>query len=98
MNLDNFGYLKYGQCRGRSEMSLSDRIRPDCEAAPWVIKEVKEMESEIKRLKDQNDRYQEALELALELAENGLVDFKKYGLNEYNDIIKKYREALKEIE
>ena len=28
-------------------MSLSDRIRPDCEAAPWVIKEVKEMESRI---------------------------------------------------
>lgn len=32
-------------------MPLSDRIRPDCEAAPWVIKEVKEMEAEIKRLK-----------------------------------------------
>jgi hypothetical protein len=28
-------------------MALSDRIRPDCEAAPWVIKEVKEMESRI---------------------------------------------------
>lgn len=25
-------------------MSLSDRIRPNCEAAPWVIKEVKKLE------------------------------------------------------
>lgn len=43
-------------------MALSQRIRPDCEAAPWVIEEVKEMEAEIKRLKDQNARYREALE------------------------------------
>ena len=27
-------------------MSLSDRIRPACEAAPWVIKEVRKLESE----------------------------------------------------
>lgn len=28
-------------------MSLSDRIRPNSEAAPWVIKEVKELEAKL---------------------------------------------------
>ena len=28
---------------------LSDRIRPNSEAAPWVIEEVKELETEIER-------------------------------------------------
>lgn len=32
-------------------MSLSDRIRLNCEAAPWVIEEVKQMEKEISLLK-----------------------------------------------
>ncbi len=27
-------------------MSLSDRIRPNCEAAPWVVEEVKKLERE----------------------------------------------------
>jgi hypothetical protein len=27
-------------------MSLSDRIRPDVEAAPWVIEEIKKLEKE----------------------------------------------------
>lgn len=27
-------------------MSLSDRIRPDVEAAPWVVDEVKKLEAE----------------------------------------------------
>ena len=27
-------------------MSLSDRIRPDVEAAPWVIEEVKKLEAQ----------------------------------------------------
>jgi hypothetical protein len=31
-------------------MSLSERIRADSEAAPWVIEEVMEMEAEIERL------------------------------------------------
>lgn len=26
-------------------MALSDRIRPDCEAAPWVVEEVRKIES-----------------------------------------------------
>lgn len=33
-------------------MSLSDRIRPDVEAAPWVIKEVKELEAKNRRLRE----------------------------------------------
>ena len=35
-------------------MSLSDRIRPDCEAAPWVIKEVKQLETELAAFKENN--------------------------------------------
>lgn len=31
-------------------MSLSERLRPDVEAAPWVIEEVKALEAEIERL------------------------------------------------
>jgi hypothetical protein len=31
-------------------VSLSDRIRPDVEAAPWVIEEVKKLEAEVARL------------------------------------------------
>lgn len=30
-------------------MKLSDRIRPDVEAAPWVIEEVKKLEQELAR-------------------------------------------------
>jgi hypothetical protein len=33
-------------------MSLSDRLRPDVEAAPWVIEEVKRLEVENARLRD----------------------------------------------
>lgn len=29
-------------------MPLSNRIRPDCEAAPWVIEEVKKLEAQLK--------------------------------------------------
>lgn len=29
---------------------LSDRIRPDCEAAPWVVDEIKKLENEVERL------------------------------------------------
>ena len=32
-------------------MSLSDRIRPNCEAAPWVVEEVKKLERENAALK-----------------------------------------------
>lgn len=33
-------------------MKLSDRIRPDVEAAPWVIEEVKKLEAEVAHLRD----------------------------------------------
>ena len=33
-------------------MSLSDRIRPNCEAAPWVVEEVKKLERENAALLD----------------------------------------------
>lgn len=36
-------------------MSLSDRLRPDCEAAPWVIEEIKKLEAE-------NIRFRNALQ------------------------------------
>jgi len=32
-------------------MSISDRIRPNSEAAPWVIEEVRKLEAEVERLK-----------------------------------------------
>lgn len=28
-------------------MSLSERIRPNCEAAPWVVEEVKQLEAKL---------------------------------------------------
>lgn len=31
-------------------MKLSDRVRPDVEAAPWVIEEIKKLEAELDRL------------------------------------------------
>ena len=33
-------------------MSLSDRIRPNCEAAPWVVEEVKKLERENAALRE----------------------------------------------
>jgi hypothetical protein len=33
-------------------MSLSERLRPDVEAAPWVIAEVKKLEAEVKQLQE----------------------------------------------
>jgi len=33
-------------------VSLSDRIRPNCEAAPWVVEEVKKLERENAALLD----------------------------------------------
>ncbi len=34
-------------------MSLSERIRPHCEAAPWVCEEVKQLESRLKQLESE---------------------------------------------
>ena len=35
-------------------MSLSDRIRPNCETAPWVIEEVNQLESRCQELQAEN--------------------------------------------
>jgi len=50
-------------------MSLSDRLRPDVEASPWVIKEVKKLEEELDAawmalglVQKENTRLREALE------------------------------------
>lgn len=56
---------------------LSDRIRPNCEAAPWVIDEVRQLEAdnaqlrtEVERLKELNANLSSALKWAHdELAE-----------------------------
>jgi hypothetical protein len=34
-------------------VSLSDRIRPNCEAAPWVVEEVKKLERENAALREE---------------------------------------------
>lgn len=38
-----------------AKVKLSDRVRPNCEAAPWVIEEIKRLESEIERLRGNNE-------------------------------------------
>ena len=47
-------------------MRLSERIRPDVEAAPWVIKEIKQLEQELDLAKKEvaklHDRIHELLE------------------------------------
>ena len=42
-------------------MSLSERLRPDIEAAPWVIEEVKALEAEIERLREAITEANEAM-------------------------------------
>ena len=37
-------------------MSLSDRIRPNCEAAPWVVEEVQRLERENAALRADKER------------------------------------------
>ena len=46
---------------------------------------------------EDREKLVEALELATDLFENGLVDFKKYGLTCDKDIAKKYRAALASV-
>lgn len=41
-------------------MSLSDRIRPNHEAAPWVCEEVKRLEAELVTLRDENEALRRA--------------------------------------
>ena len=37
-------------------MNLSERIRPNCEAAPWVVEEVKKLEQQLAQLKTTLDQ------------------------------------------
>lgn len=46
-------------------MSLSERIRPGVEVAPWVIDEIKALEQERDALRAENDRMDEAMESLL---------------------------------
>ena len=46
---------------------------------------------------EDREKLVEALELATDLFENGLVDFKKYGLTCDEDIAKKYRAAIASV-
>lgn len=43
-------------------MSLSDRIRPNSEAAPWVCEEVKKIERELAEVTKQRDELADALQ------------------------------------
>lgn len=33
-----------------SKVNLSERVRPNCEAAPWVIEEIRKLEAELEHL------------------------------------------------
>lgn len=71
-------------------MSLSDRLRPDCEAAPWVIKEVLELErklseskrrefhlgTECDRLSHQRDQLLNALKVVVAVADRDTESFR----------------------
>lgn len=69
-------------------MSLSNRIRPDVEAAPWVIEEVKKLEAKIASLEKDEKMFLN------EHDENVRLHFENVDLKEQNS---RYREALEEI-
>ena len=51
-------------------MSLSDRIRPNSEAAPWVVNEVRDLEKLKNALEAENDKLKQSLSFYMsELAE-----------------------------
>lgn len=51
-------------------MSLSDRIRPNSEAAPWVVNEVKDLEKLKDALEAENEKLKQSLSFYMsELAE-----------------------------
>ena len=43
------------------KVKLSARVRPNCEAAPWVIEEIEEYEAHIERLQQQQNVLKEQL-------------------------------------
>jgi predicted nucleic acid-binding Zn-ribbon protein len=51
-------------------MSLSDRIRPNSEAAPWVVNEVRDLEKLKDALEAENEKLKQSLSFYMsELAE-----------------------------
>lgn len=41
---------------------LSDRVRPDCEASPWVLEEIKDLEDKLAAVEQAIDDYHYALD------------------------------------
>ena len=69
---------------------LSDRIRPNIEAAPWVVQEVKLMEAYIKQLEES---LYESLALNLNwISTTDASDLEYY--SEYKSVIKLAKETL----
>jgi hypothetical protein len=86
-------------------MALSDRIRPNCEAAPWVIAEVRELESKLAKAREALEFY--AVNLNWYLLENTHSVITDEDLDDLNSDPclgiklmggRRAREALKEIE
>jgi hypothetical protein len=70
---------------------LSDRIRNNIEAAPWVVQEVKLMEAYIKQLED---ALYDSLALNLNWVSTALKSDLEYH-SEYAAVIKQAKKALK---
>lgn len=68
---------------------LSNRIRPDCEAAPWVAKEVKELEAELAAANSIIAQLTETITAAIESG-----DWKVDGANDPDSILKMARRHL----
>ena len=71
--------------------------REDWDALQEVTAELEQAEARIEELEAKLAKAVEALELALELADNDLVDFSRYGLSCDADINKHYRTTLAEL-
>lgn len=56
-------------------MSLSDRLRPNVEAAPWVIVEVEQLEEELQRLRDSTSDDQTAVCAVWKQTRHNCVEF-----------------------
>lgn len=69
-------------------MSLSERLRPDVEAAPWVINEVKKLEAKIASFEEDTEMFLN------EHNENVRLHFENVDLKEQNA---RLREALREV-
>ena len=59
-----------------------------------AINERRRMLAKIKNQAERIRKLESAVKLALDLSENGLIDYQEYGLTCYDDIEQKYRNAL----